>query len=63
MAIESFSKCIELKSNYFQAYHNRGFAYEQKKNYVLARQDYQKALQILPNYQLSVDALNRLDKL
>ncbi|MCF8373624.1 MAG: tetratricopeptide repeat protein [Bacteroidales bacterium] len=60
-AIEYFTKSIELKSNYFQAYHNRGFAYEQKGEYALARQDYQKALDILPNYELSIAGLNRLD--
>lgn len=60
-AIENFTKSIELKSNYFQAYHNRGFAYEQKGEYALARQDYQKALDILPNYELSIAGLNRLD--
>jgi len=61
-AIEYFSKAIEKRSNYFQAYHNRGVAYELLKQYELARKDYQTALGILPNYQLSVEGLNRLDK-
>jgi tetratricopeptide (TPR) repeat protein len=59
-AIEYFTKSIDLKSNYFQAYHNRGFAYEQKGEYALARQDYQKALDIMPNYELSIGGMNRL---
>lgn len=61
-AITFFTKSIDLKSNYYQAFHNRGFAYEQKGELALARQDYQKALAILPNYELSVDGLNRLDR-
>ncbi len=62
LAISYFSKVIDLKNNYFQAYHNRGLAYETKGDFELARQDYQKAIQILPNYQLSIEGLNRLDK-
>ncbi|MEA3444823.1 MAG: tetratricopeptide repeat protein [Bacteroidota bacterium] len=61
-AIELFTKSIELKNNYYQAWHNRGFAYEQKREFVPARKDYEKAIQIMPNYPLSIEGLNRLDK-
>lgn len=62
-AIEYFTKVIELRNNYVQAYHNRGVAYELEKRYPEARADYQRALSILPNYDLSIQGLNRLDQL
>lgn len=61
-AIEYFDKTIELKNNYYQAWHNRGYANEMLGHYQQARSDYRQCLNILPNYPLSIEALNRLDK-
>ncbi len=59
-AIEEFTKAIELKNNYYQAYHNRGLANELAGNFIDARKDYLLALNILPNYSLSLDGINRI---
>jgi tetratricopeptide (TPR) repeat protein len=61
-SIDFFNKTTEINKNYFQAYHNRGFAFEQLGRFDLARADYQRVLAIIPNYPLSVEALNRLDQ-
>ncbi|MBE9468914.1 MAG: tetratricopeptide repeat protein [Bacteroidetes bacterium] len=61
-AISYFSKAINYDSKYFQAYYNRGYCYELLKQYGKAKKEYQKSLEIYPNYELSINALNRLDK-
>ncbi len=61
-ALKYFTETIELKNNYYQAFHNRGYAFEMLGDFNNAQLDYQSALNILPNYQLSVEGLNRLDK-
>ncbi|RLD62002.1 MAG: hypothetical protein DRJ01_06915 [Bacteroidetes bacterium] len=62
-AISYFSKAIKYDSNYFQAYYNIGYCYELLKQYDKAKKQYQKSLDIYPNYDLSVKALNRLDEI
>lgn len=62
LAINYFTKAINNRSNYFEAFHNRGFCYEQLKKYNEAKSDYQAALTIFPNYELSILGLNRIDK-
>lgn len=62
-AIPYFSKAINYDSKYFQAYYNRGYCYELLKQYNKAKEEYQKSLEIYPNYELSINALNRLDKI
>ena len=61
-AIENFNTTIEMKNNYYQAFYNRGYAFEMLGDYESARQNYSDALNILPNYSLAVAGLNRLDK-
>jgi tetratricopeptide (TPR) repeat protein len=60
-AIEYFTKAIELKPEYTDAYYNRGFAYELKKDVENSRKDYKKALELTPNYEKAIDGLNRID--
>ncbi len=60
-AIEYFSKTIELNPDYAEAYYNRGFAYELLKDVENSRKDYQKTLEVHPNYELAIDGLNRID--
>lgn len=60
-AIEYFDKAIQYRPDYFQAYYNRGYAYELKKEYQKARADYSEALNIRPNYKKALEGMNRLD--
>lgn len=57
-----FTKAIEQDSNYVEAVYNRGYCFEQMGKYDFARQDYMYSLQLLNNYSLAIDGLNRLDK-
>ncbi|MCX6256722.1 MAG: tetratricopeptide repeat protein [Bacteroidia bacterium] len=61
-AIDYFTRAIENKTNYYQAVYNRGLAYEMLKDYDQAAINYKQALNLLPNYNLAVAGLNRLDK-
>ena len=61
-SIELFKKSIQLKPNYFEAYNNLAFCYEDLKLYKLASENYKKCLEIMPNYELAIAGLNRLDK-
>lgn len=60
-AIACLTRAITSDDQYAEAYHNRGYCYEQQKKFKQAREDYRKALDIIPNYQLSIDGLNRID--
>lgn len=62
-AIKQFSGAIEAKPDYYEAYFNRGLAFEQVGNVYKAREDYQKALQIKTNYPNAIEALNRIDNI
>ena len=48
-AIESFTRVIEQDPNDFQAYNNRGFAYQGKGEYDHAIKDYDKVIELEPN--------------
>ncbi len=62
-AISYFSKAIKYNNKYYQAYYNKGYCYELLKQYNKAREQYKTSLNIYPNYNLSIKALNRLDKI
>lgn len=62
-AINFFTLAISLDPKYIDAYFNRGYSYELLGDYVNARKDYQKALELFPNYERSILGLNRLDSL
>jgi tetratricopeptide (TPR) repeat protein len=61
-AIPYFTQSLKLDPDYYQAYYNRGYAYELMGDYKNAYIDYQKSLKIKVNYDKAVDGLNRLDK-
>jgi tetratricopeptide (TPR) repeat protein len=61
-SVEYFTKVIELKPDYTDAWYNRGFAWELQKNPENSRSDYKKALEITPNYEKAIDGLNRIDE-
>ncbi len=56
-----FTKAIELDSSYVEAVYNLGRTFEAKQEYKKARQQYKQSLQLLPNYPLAVQGMNRLD--
>ena len=60
-AINYFNRAIGLDPEYTDAYFNRGYSYELSGEYENARKDYQKALELVPNYERSIEGLNRLD--
>ena len=61
-AVVFFTKAIEQDNTYAAAVYNRGYCFEQLKNYDNARQDYMYSLRLINNYPLAVEGLNRLDK-
>lgn len=61
-AIDYFSKAITVAPNYTEAYFARGVSYELMKDFNNAKADYKMCLQITPNYELAVEALNNLDR-
>jgi len=62
-AITFFTDALKRDPAYYEAWFNRGYAYELSGNYPKAYDDYQKALKIKVNYEKAVTGLNRLDKL
>lgn len=61
-ALYYYSRAIDLQKDYVEAYHNRGMCYELKKNYQSAKQEYLEALKYDDEFQLSIDAYNRISK-
>ncbi len=61
-AEEMFLAAISIDPNFVEAVYNLGRNYEAMGNFEKARIQYQKTLEILPNYPLAVQGLNRLDQ-
>lgn len=59
-AIRQFTEAIKIDSRYSDAYFARGTSYAQKGDNVSAKADYQKCLQLDPNYQAAEEALKEL---
>ena len=50
LAIQDYTKVIQLEPNFTNAYYNRGVAYSNKGELDLAIQDYTKAIELVPDY-------------
>ena len=61
-AIPFFTESLKKDPGYYQAYFNRGYAYELLGEYKNAMEDYQRSLKIMVNYDKAIEGLNRLDK-
>lgn len=61
-AVEYFTKAIDANPKYAEAYFARGVCYEELKDKTNAYADYQMCLQLKPNYEPAVDALNNIGK-
>ena len=62
-ALALFDRAIAVEPNCVEAYCNRGVCYECTGRLAEAREAYEAALRILPNYDAAVLGLNRLDKM
>lgn len=62
-AVLHFTNAIACDPEYAEAYYNRGYSYELLGNIASAKADYDKALELRPNYEMPIKGLNRLDQL
>lgn len=60
VATEYFSKAITASAGYYQAYYNRGYAYEKLGEKDKALKDYKKALSIHPQYTPAAKGVSRV---
>jgi tetratricopeptide (TPR) repeat protein len=60
-AVDWFTEAIERDPGYAEAWYNRGFSRELAGKLREARDDYQKAIELKPNFPLAVKGLNRID--
>lgn len=61
-AVYFYSKAISFQKDYVEAYHNRGMCYELKGDIQNAKQEYLEALKYDEEFQLSIDAFNKLNR-
>lgn len=59
-AINYFTKAIESKADYIEAYFARGYAYSKINEKENAKADYKMCLQLEDNYEPAITALNKL---
>ena len=59
-ALEYFDKALKINPNYLDAYYNKGRVLEQMGDYVQSAEIYMEILRNHPNYQLAVEAINRV---
>ena len=59
-AIDYFSKAIDSDSQHIAAYANRAIAYELSGQHQAAREDYEAALAIDPEFQPALNGLRRV---
>lgn len=59
-ALEYFDKALKINPNYLDAYYNKGRVLEQMGDYVQSAEIYKEILRNHPNYQLAVEAINRV---
>ncbi len=55
-----FTEAITVDPRYVEAVYNLGRTYEAKGNLTLAEKQYRQALELLPNYPLAIQGLNRI---
>jgi len=60
-AVKWFGKAIDRNPDYADAWYNRGFSYELDGKLAKAKIDYQKAMEIEPNFPLAIKGLNRIE--
>jgi tetratricopeptide (TPR) repeat protein len=61
-AIPEFDSALHINTKYVEAYHNRGLAYRELKKYREARADFKAALKLNPQFELSANELDDMDR-
>ena len=61
-ALDCFNKVLELDPSSVSALFNKGRTYEQMGDYINAKNIYRQILRDNPDYQLAVDAINRINE-
>ena len=61
-AVEMFTKAIETDPQFVDAYAARGESYENLAQFDQARVDYNRALQLVDNFEPAIQGLNSIDK-
>ncbi len=61
-AIDWFTIALEKEPNYIEALYNRGFCNEVSGKLKNARDDYNKSLELKPDYALSIKGLSRIEQ-
>lgn len=61
-AVAMFTKAIETDSQFVDAYAARGESYENLAQFDQARADYNRALQLVENFEPAIQGLNSIDK-
>jgi tetratricopeptide (TPR) repeat protein len=59
-ALDYFNQALAVKPDYLDAKYNKGRVIEQMGDYVQAMQIYKEVLKTQPDYQLAIDAINRI---
>ena len=60
VALDYFNRALQSNPNYLDAYYNKARVMEQMGKYAQAEDIYKEILKAYPNYQLAIDALNRI---
>lgn len=60
VALDYFNRSLQANPSYLDAYYNKGRVLEQMGKYAQAEDIYKDILKSYPNYQLAVDAVNRI---
>ena len=60
VALDYFDRALQANPNYLDAYYNMGRVLEQMGKYAQAEEIYKEILKNYPDYQLAIDAINRI---
>jgi len=60
VAIENYTKAIEIEPRYLEAYYNRGLCYEEMEDLKKAEEDFRTTLKLNPQYTNAANALERV---
>jgi len=60
VALDYFSRALEINPNYLDAYFNKGRVLEQMGDYAQAAEIYKEVLKTKPDYKLAIDGINRI---
>ena len=62
VAVNNFADAIYSNPSFFESYYARGICFETLGNIAQAEVDYKRAIEINPEYNFAIDALEKLNK-